>query len=52
VDRLKEFQSKLTEFLLTSGAEVLERIQRQAAIDDALTASLKTVAGQFKTMWA
>src|SRR5499425_3256224 len=51
VDRVKEYQSGLTEFLTTRKAELLARIEKEKALSDALTADLKTVAGEFKQTW-
>ena len=50
VPRVKEFQTRLTEFLTTRAA-LLEKIGRQKALDEALTAELKTAADQFKQLW-
>src|SRR5499425_1136511 len=51
VPRVKEFQTKFTEFLTTRKAELLARIDKEKALSDALTADLKTVAGEFKQTW-
>jgi F-type H+-transporting ATPase subunit alpha len=51
VERVKEFQGRLTEFLTTSKSSLLEQIGARKAIDDALTADLKAAATQFKQMW-
>jgi F-type H+-transporting ATPase subunit alpha len=51
VARLKEYQSRLTEFLTMTQTDVLERIGRQKAIDDELTAKLKETAERFKAIW-
>src|SRR3974390_1845460 len=48
VDRIKEFQATLTEFLSTRKAELLAKIAREKAISDALKAELKAAADQFK----
>ena len=52
VERVKEFQARLTEFLTTSAAGLLEHIRKQKALDDALTKELKAAADQFKQHWA
>src|SRR3989449_944617 len=44
VDRVKEFQTKFTEFLNTRKVELLAKIEKEKALSDALTADLKTVA--------
>ena len=51
VARIKEYQAKLTEFLTTSRPDVLEQIGQKKAIDEALTADLKTAADQFAQLW-
>ena len=51
VERVKEFQARLTEFLTTSAAGLLDRIRKHKALDDALTSELKAAADQFKTLW-
>ena len=51
VNRVKEFQTKFTEFLTTRKAELLARIDKEKALSDALTADLKTVADEFKQTW-
>jgi F-type H+-transporting ATPase subunit alpha len=48
VDRIKDFQSKLTDYLLTRKAELLARIARERALSDELTAQLKAAAEEFK----
>src|SRR5499425_1875519 len=44
VERVKEFQARLTEFLTTSAAGLLDRIRKHKALDDALTSELKAAA--------
>ena len=51
VERVKEFQTKFTEFLTTRKAELLAKIEKEKALSDALTAELKTVADEFKQTW-
>jgi len=51
IDRVKEFQSKLTEFLSTRKTEVLQKIGAEKAISAALAAELKEVNDQFKEGW-
>src|SRR5499425_320622 len=51
VDHVKEFQQSLTEYLTTREPVLLKRITTQGALSDALTADLKTVAGEFKQTW-
>jgi F-type H+-transporting ATPase subunit alpha len=51
VDRVKEFQTKLTDFLTTQKAELLAKIGKEKALSDALKAGLKTAADEFQTAW-
>jgi len=51
VERIKEYQGRLTEFLTTSKSELLEAIRRQGALDETLTGELKATAGQFAQHW-
>jgi len=51
VDRVKEFQTTLTEFLTTRKPELLKEIARQGALNDALNTQLKAAADQFKETW-
>jgi F-type H+-transporting ATPase subunit alpha len=49
--RVKEFQAGLTEFLITSKDDLLAKIRRERALNDALIAELKAAADQFKQTW-
>jgi F-type H+-transporting ATPase subunit alpha len=51
VERIKEFQARLTEFLTTRQAGLLGRIAEEKALSDTLTAQLREAAGQFKETW-
>ncbi|HVP80037.1 MAG TPA: F0F1 ATP synthase subunit alpha [Thermodesulfobacteriota bacterium] len=51
VDRIKEFQAKLTEFLSTRKAELLTKIAKEKTLSAALTAELKAATDQFKETW-
>src|SRR5213079_541438 len=51
VERVKEFQTKFTEFLTTRKVDLLAKIEKEKALSDALTADLKTVADEFKQTW-
>lgn len=51
VERVKEFQAGWTDFLTTRKAELLQKIYREKALSDALTADLRTAADQFKETW-
>src|SRR6201993_40329 len=48
VNRIKESQTKLTEFLSTRKPELLDRIAREKALSPDLTAELKAGTDQFK----
>ena len=51
VERVKEFQNKLTEYFTTRKPELLTRIGREKAISDALKAELMAAADEFKQTW-
>jgi len=51
VDRVKDFQTKLSDFLLTRKADLLTKIAREKALNDDLTAQLKAAAEEFKPTW-
>ncbi|HUL74510.1 MAG TPA: F0F1 ATP synthase subunit alpha [Vicinamibacterales bacterium] len=51
VERVKEFQAKLTDFLTTRTPELLQKIAAEKALSDALTAELKAATEQFKQTW-
>jgi F-type H+-transporting ATPase subunit alpha len=51
VARVKEFQSKLTDFLKTRKGDLLARIEKEKAISDAIKADLKSAADEFATTW-
>jgi F-type H+-transporting ATPase subunit alpha len=51
VDRIKEYQAQLTEFLTLHKADLLRKIAHEKALSDALTAELKSAADQFKQTW-
>jgi F-type H+/Na+-transporting ATPase subunit alpha len=48
VEKIKDFQSKLTEYLTTRKTEVMTRISKEKALSDALTADLKAAITEFK----
>jgi F-type H+-transporting ATPase subunit alpha len=48
VERVKEFQAGLTEFLTTQHADLLAKIAAEKELSDALTAALKAAAEGFK----
>jgi F-type H+-transporting ATPase subunit alpha len=51
VDRMKEYQTKLTEFLTTRRTELLQKIGREKQLTPALASELKAAAEQFKESW-
>ena len=48
VERIKDFQSKLTEYLTSRKADLLARLFKEKAVSDPLAAELKTVVTEFK----
>src|SRR5437899_646422 len=50
VNRIKEYQSRLTEFLTTSKATLLQQIVRKKVLDEGLVNDLKAAAEQFKQL--
>jgi F-type H+-transporting ATPase subunit alpha len=48
VEKVKDFQAKLSDFLKTRKAPLLAKIQKEKALSDALVAELKAVATEFK----
>jgi F-type H+-transporting ATPase subunit alpha len=52
LDRIKDYQTRLTEYLTTSKSTVLERIGREKALTDGVTAELKGAVEQFAQMWS
>jgi F-type H+-transporting ATPase subunit alpha len=50
-NRVKEFQNKLTEYLSTRKAELLQKIDNEKGLSTALVAELKAVTEEFKQTW-
>src|SRR5579862_5451290 len=48
VEKIKDFQGKITEYLTSRKADLMARIGKEKALSDALTAELKTVVNEFK----
>ena len=48
VDKIKDFQARLTDFLNTRKADLLTRIRNEKAVSDALALELKTTVTEFK----
>jgi F-type H+/Na+-transporting ATPase subunit alpha len=51
VERVKEFQAKLTEFLNTRRPELLQMIAQEKALSAELTVEVKAATDQFKETW-
>lgn len=51
VERVKDFQSKFSEFLSTRKANLLERITREKALNNDLIAAMKAASEEFKEAW-
>jgi len=51
VPRVKEFQTKLTDFLTTRKVELLARIGKERALGESLQVALKAVADEFERTW-
>ena len=51
INRVKEFQNKLTEYLSTRKPELLRKIDDEKGLSTALVAELKAVADEFKETW-
>jgi F-type H+-transporting ATPase subunit alpha len=48
VEKVKDFQAKLTDFLATRKTELLTKVRNEKAISDALAAELKAAVTEFK----
>jgi len=48
VDRVKDFQTKLSDYLTNRKAELMARLAKEKALSDALTAELKAAVTEFK----
>ncbi len=51
VERVKEFQNKLTEYFTTRKGQLLAKIGREKALSDELKAELSVAADEFKQTW-
>ena len=51
VERLKDCQARLTEYLTASRADLLSTIAAQATLNDPIVAGLKAALDQFSSMW-
>ena len=52
VERIREFQQKLTDYLSGRQASLLGKILREKVLSDALTTELKAAVEEFKSTWA
>ncbi len=48
VEKVKDFQAKLTDFMTTRKPALLERVRKEAAVSEALAAELKAAVTEFK----
>src|SRR5262244_1271284 len=51
VERVKEWQAKLTEFLTLHKAELLQKIAEEKSVSEAVAGELKAAADAFKQTW-
>jgi F-type H+-transporting ATPase subunit alpha len=51
VDRVKECQTQLSDYLTTRKPELLKEMEKQGALNDSLSAELKASVEQFKETW-
>jgi len=51
VERVKEFQAKLTDFLTTRKIDLLSRIEKEKNLSDALQADMKIATDEFSQTW-
>jgi F-type H+-transporting ATPase subunit alpha len=51
VDRIRECQGKLEEYLSTRKEPLLEKIRNEKVMNDEITAELKSALGDFKASW-
>jgi F-type H+-transporting ATPase subunit alpha len=52
VERVKAYQTAVTEYLTSSQTELLAKIAREKALSDALAGELRAAADEFKRRWA
>ena len=48
VEKVKDFQARLTDFFVTRKTDLLTKIRNEKAISDALAAELKAAVTEFK----
>ena len=52
VDKVKDFQTKLSDFLTTRQDKILAQLREKGAFDDSITAQLKACVTQFAETYA
>jgi len=52
VDKVKDFQTKLSDFLTTRQEKILTELREKGAFDDSITNQLKAAVGQFAETYA
>ena len=52
VDKVKDFQTKLTDFLTTRQDKILAQLREKGAFDDSITEQLKACVSQFAETYA
>jgi F-type H+-transporting ATPase subunit alpha len=52
VDSIKDFQAKFTDYVINRKSELLARIAKEKALNDALAADLKAAVIEFKQTYA
>jgi F-type H+-transporting ATPase subunit alpha len=51
VDKIKDFQAKLTDYMTSRKVDLMARIAREKALNDTLVNDLKTAVTEFKQMY-
>ena len=51
VERVKEFQTKFTDFLTTRKTDLISRIEKEKNLSDALQADMKIATDEFSQTW-
>src|SRR5438876_12065878 len=51
VDKVKDCQSKMTDYLVNRKGALMSRVEKEKALNDALTADLKAAVDELKTIW-
>ena len=51
IERIKEFQKKLVDYLVARKAELLRKIAAEKKLSDVLTSELKSAANEFGELW-